>query len=78
MPVSIKLDFAYIRPCHLNFPISGIPNLFIVETIDSAKKADTLNKACIAVDRQNKLKVYVQVNTSGEEGKLEMQTKINN
>lgn len=49
-------------------PILGIPNLFIVETIDSAKKADTLNKACIAVERQDKLKVYVQVNTSGEEG----------
>jgi uncharacterized pyridoxal phosphate-containing UPF0001 family protein len=42
--------------------------LFLVETIDSAKKADALNKACIAVRRENKLRVYVQVNTSGEEG----------
>lgn len=41
--------------------------MFIVETIDSAKKADTLNKACVNVGRQNKLKVYVQVNTSGED-----------
>jgi uncharacterized pyridoxal phosphate-containing UPF0001 family protein len=39
-----------------------------VETIDGIKKADALNKACVAVGRQNKLKVYVQVNTSGEEG----------
>jgi uncharacterized pyridoxal phosphate-containing UPF0001 family protein len=50
--------------------ILGIPNLFIVETIDSAKKADALNKACVSISRENKLKVYVQVNTSGEEGKL--------
>ncbi|RCH87535.1 hypothetical protein CU098_002549, partial [Rhizopus stolonifer] len=47
--------------------VASIPNLFIVETIDSAKKADALNKACLAVERQDKLKVYVQVNTSGEE-----------
>lgn len=39
-----------------------------METIDSVKKADALNKACVAVGRQTKLKVYVQVNTSGEEG----------
>jgi hypothetical protein len=78
LPVSIRLNFAYIRPCYLNFTVLGIPNLFIVETIDSAKKADTLNKACIAVGRQNKLKVYVQVNTSGEEGKLQIQTNISN
>ncbi|CAO3638515.1 unnamed protein product [Mucor hiemalis] len=49
--------------------VAGIPNLFVVETLDSAKKADALNKACISVSRQNKLKVYVQVNTSGEEAK---------
>ncbi|KAI8079715.1 uncharacterized protein B0P05DRAFT_541703 [Gilbertella persicaria] len=49
--------------------VASIPNLFIVETIDSAKKADALNKACLAVERQDKLKVYVQVNTSGEEAK---------
>jgi uncharacterized pyridoxal phosphate-containing UPF0001 family protein len=46
----------------------GIPNLFLVETIDSAKKADALNKACVTVGRESKLKIYVQVNTSGEEG----------
>ncbi|KAI8369715.1 hypothetical protein BD560DRAFT_397625 [Blakeslea trispora] len=49
--------------------VAAIPNLFIVETIDSAKKADALNKACTSVERKEKLKVYVQVNTSGEEAK---------
>ena len=49
--------------------VAAIPNLFIVETIDSAKKADELNKAFVSVERKDKLKVYVQVNTSREEGK---------
>lgn len=49
--------------------VAGIPNLFVVETLDSAKKADALNKACVSVGRETKLKVYVQVNTSGEEAK---------
>ncbi|KAG2203110.1 hypothetical protein INT47_004917, partial [Mucor saturninus] len=49
--------------------VAAIPNLFLVETIDGIKKADALNKACGTVGRQNKLKVYVQVNTSGEEAK---------
>lgn len=40
-----------------------------METIDGIKKADALNKACTSVGRQDRLKVYVQVNTSGEEGK---------
>lgn len=57
------------KKTNLTFTFIGIPNLFIVETIDSAKKADTLNKACVAVERQDKLKVYVQVNTSGEDGR---------
>jgi uncharacterized pyridoxal phosphate-containing UPF0001 family protein len=42
----------------------------VVETVDSAKKADALNKACVAVDRQGPLNVFVQVNTSQEEGEL--------
>ncbi|GAA5795546.1 hypothetical protein HPULCUR_000905 [Helicostylum pulchrum] len=49
--------------------VAGIPNLFLVETIDGIKKADALNKVCTAVGRQGRLKVYVQVNTSGEEAK---------
>lgn len=53
-----------------NTSLKAIPNLFLVETIDGIKKASALNKACTAVGRQNKLKVYVQVNTSSEEGKV--------
>ncbi|CAO3630263.1 unnamed protein product [Mucor fragilis] len=69
--LSKSIDWHFIGHLQSNKckAVAGIPNLFIVETIDSAKKADTLNKACVAVERQDKLKVYVQVNTSGEDAK---------
>ncbi|KAL1923703.1 uncharacterized protein VTP21DRAFT_8683 [Calcarisporiella thermophila] len=47
--------------------LAAIPNLWAVETIDSKKKADTLNKACAA--REDPLRVFIQVNTSNEESK---------
>ncbi|KAI9025053.1 alanine racemase [Phycomyces nitens] len=49
--------------------VAGIPNLFAVETVDSIKKADSLNKACVAVGRPEPLRVFVQINTSREENK---------
>ena len=48
--------------------VIAIPNLYAVETVDSIKKADTLNKACAAVRPDIPLKVFVQVNTSAEDG----------
>ena len=51
------------------FAILAIPNLFVVETVDSAKKASTLDKACAAAARPEPLRVFLQVNTSGEECK---------
>lgn len=49
--------------------VAAIPNLYAVETIESSKKADSLNKACVQVSRESKLNVFVQINTSGEESK---------
>ncbi|CDS12723.1 hypothetical protein LRAMOSA04908 [Lichtheimia ramosa] len=48
--------------------VAAIPNLYVVETVDSQKKADTLNKACTGL-RPDPLRVFVQVNTSGEDVK---------
>ncbi|KAG2224736.1 hypothetical protein INT45_009051 [Circinella minor] len=48
--------------------VIGIPNLYVVETVDSIKKANTINKACDGL-RSDPLRVYVQVNTSNEEVK---------
>lgn len=53
-----------------NCIIIAIPNLYVVETVDSIKKADTLDKACKAVGRKEPLRVFVQVNTSEEDGKF--------
>lgn len=47
----------------------AIPNVFVVETVDSAKKATTLDKACAAAARAEPLRIFLQVNTSGEESK---------
>jgi PLP dependent protein len=48
--------------------IEGVPNLFVLETLDSKKLADKLNKALQSLERAP-LNVYIQVNTSAEDTK---------
>eukprot|EP00899_Mesostigma_viride_P021263 jgi/Mesvir1/29138/Mv18435-RA.1 len=48
--------------------LEGVPNLAMIETVDSAKLADKLNEACRQIGR-SVLPVMIQVNTSGEESK---------
>lgn len=43
----------------------------MVETVDSVKLADALNSSWIKLQKLQKLKVLVQVNTSGEESKFD-------
>ncbi|KAF9912939.1 hypothetical protein EC991_007553 [Linnemannia zychae] len=52
--------------------VAAIPNIFVVETVDNAKKATTLDKACAAAARAEPLRIFLQVNTSGEESKSGM------
>jgi pyridoxal phosphate enzyme (YggS family) len=52
--------------------VAAVPNLAVVETVDSAKLADKLEAACAANDAARggrRLEVLLQVNTSGEESK---------
>ncbi|KAI9592403.1 hypothetical protein BDF19DRAFT_451658 [Syncephalis fuscata] len=49
--------------------LADIPNLWMVETLDSQKRAELLNRACITAQRAEPLRVMVQVNTSDEESK---------
>lgn len=51
--------------------VTSVPNLFVVETVDSAKLATSLNNAWATAEKPNetKLNVMVQINTSGEKGK---------
>jgi PLP dependent protein len=46
-----------------------IPNLFMIETVDSAKLASAVDAAWQKRALPNKLKVMVQVNTSSEDSK---------
>ena len=46
----------------------GVNQLWMVESVDSIKLADLLNKHWGLDDRDEKLNVMVQVNTSREEG----------
>lgn len=47
---------------------SGVPNIFMVETVDSAKLADKVNSSWQRIRAANtqRLKIMVQINTSGE------------
>ncbi|XP_056278238.1 pyridoxal phosphate homeostasis protein isoform X1 [Pseudoliparis swirei] len=49
----------------------GVPNLFLLETVDSAKLADQVNRSWRRVRGAGapRLKVMVQLNTSGEQSK---------
>ncbi|QDZ20149.1 pyridoxal phosphate enzyme [Chloropicon primus] len=49
--------------------LQGVPNLSVLETVDTAKLADRLNRICGELGRDKPLGVMVQVNTSGEESK---------
>lgn len=48
----------------------NLPGLFMIETIDSEKLANKIDKAWEAVEKPNKLPLHVmlQINTSQEEG----------
>ena len=52
--------------------VAQIPNLFMVETLDSEKLALALNNAFEKYRNKadNQLKVLIQVNTSGEKGEF--------
>lgn len=52
-----------------------VPNLFCVSSVDTVKKADALEKGRAAGENKERLRVLVQVNTSGEESKSGVEPK---
>lgn len=48
---------------------TAVPNLSMLETVDSVKLADKVNSAWQKKGSPERLKVMVQINTSGEESK---------
>lgn len=58
-----------MRSCGLPTSHSGIPNLWALQTLDATKKADALERTLADEGKDRKLRVYLQVNTSGEDSK---------
>lgn len=56
-------------PSNLLYFSLAVPNLFMVETVDSVKLADKVNSSWQKKGSSQKLKIMVQVNTSGEDSK---------
>ncbi|KAG0301853.1 hypothetical protein BGZ97_002583 [Linnemannia gamsii] len=72
LPSDIKWHFIGSLQSNKCKVVAAIPNVFVVETVDSAKKATTLDKACATAARAEPLRIFLQVNTSGEESKSGM------
>lgn len=47
----------------------NLPNLFMIQTVDSQKLADGLNNALAKISSDKKLEVLIQINTSSEDEK---------
>lgn len=59
-----------LTTCSSRWLITGIPNLKVLETLDSVKKADALEKTLASQEPQDRvLDVFLQVNTSAEDVK---------
>lgn len=70
MPQDTQWHFiGHLQSNKVNQLIKGCPTLACLETIDSEKLARTVDKAWVAGGSERKLRVMVQVNSSGEESK---------
>lgn len=71
LPHSIRWHFVGKLQSNKAKLLAAIPNLYLIETLDSVKAAQALQKALsnLETKREEPLRVYLQVNTSGEEAK---------
>jgi pyridoxal phosphate enzyme (YggS family) len=69
LPTDIQWHFiGHLQSSKASKLIKEVPNLAVLETVDSAKLAGKLNSACEAAGRGS-LDVFLQVDTSGEDTK---------
>ncbi|TYZ65886.1 hypothetical protein PybrP1_008934 [[Pythium] brassicae (nom. inval.)] len=69
LPADVQWHFiGHVQSNKAKALVRDVPNLFMVETVDSVKVANALNKAA-GEFRAAQLNVLLQVNTSGEEQK---------
>jgi pyridoxal phosphate enzyme (YggS family) len=70
LPSDIQWHFiGHLQSSKANKLIKEIPNLYMVETVDTEKLADKLNNACVVADRGIPLNIFIQVDTSNEDTK---------
>lgn len=72
LPKEIRWHFVGGLQSNKGKLLASIPNLYLLETLDSVKAANVLQKALASPDaakRDQPLQVYLQVNTSGEDAK---------
>ena len=68
LPNDIKWHFiGALQSNKCKLLVEKVKNLWCVETLDSDKKARLLESGAAAIERDELLKVFVQVNTSGEQ-----------
>lgn len=66
LPTDIRWHFiGHLQSSKASKLVKEVPNLAVVETVDSVKLANKLNNACESSGREN-LDIFVQVDTSGE------------
>jgi len=70
MPPDVEWHFiGHLQSNKAKVLVEGVPNLALVETVDTAKLATQLDKACANVRPGKPLRILVQLNTSGEASK---------
>ncbi|KIZ03348.1 hypothetical protein MNEG_4609 [Monoraphidium neglectum] len=70
LPSDIQWHFiGHLQSNKVKALVEGVPNLSMIETVDSAKLADRIDRCVAGAGRKEPLAVAVQVNTSGEESK---------
>jgi len=68
LPDDIKWHFiGALQSNKCKMLVEKVKNLWCVETVDSEKKARLLESGAAAIERKDTLKVFIQVNTSGEQ-----------
>lgn len=67
LPSDIRWHFIGAIQSNKLKSLMQIPNLWAIETLDTAKHADLLNKYCQELNRT--IRIFIQVNTSGESQK---------
>jgi pyridoxal phosphate enzyme (YggS family) len=70
LPNDIKWHFiGHLQSSKSNKLVRDVPNLYMLETIDSEKLANKLQNACALANRETPLIVLIQVDTSNEDTK---------